>query len=138
MPQPDEGWSRAKLTDDRAKLVLEKMNADLKPGKAKAAKLTGAMLLREFLAQRVDHLQTRTRPLWTIVDEEDKLHLSPKALSDEELAWPSVSWSETANGIRRIPMLPCSTRRTGRRSYPPCPPLTSAAWCRQRLLRFLW
>ena len=49
MPQSDEGWSRTKLTDDRATLVLERMNADLKPGNAKAAKLTGAMLLRELL-----------------------------------------------------------------------------------------
>lgn len=29
------------------------MNADLRPGNAKAAKLTGATLLREFLTQRV-------------------------------------------------------------------------------------
>ena len=46
MPQSDEGWSRVKLTDDRAKSVLEKMTADLRPGNAKAAKLTGAILLR--------------------------------------------------------------------------------------------
>ena len=53
MPQSDEGWSHAKLDDDRATSVLEKMNADLKPGNAKAAKVTGAMLLREFLMLRV-------------------------------------------------------------------------------------
>ena len=40
MPQSGEGWSCAKLTDDRAKLVLEKMTADLNPGNAKVAKLT--------------------------------------------------------------------------------------------------
>ena len=34
-------------------MVLEKMTADLKPGNTKAAKLTGAMLLREFLMLRV-------------------------------------------------------------------------------------
>ena len=33
--------------------MLEKMNTDLRPGNMKAAKLTGATLLREFLAQRV-------------------------------------------------------------------------------------
>ena len=49
MPQPDKGWSRAKLDDNRAKPVLVKMNADLKPDNMKAAKLTGATLLREFL-----------------------------------------------------------------------------------------
>ena len=62
------------------------MNADLRPGSVKAAKLTGAMLLKEFLAQRVAPLQVRTHPLWTLVDGEDKLRLSLKALSDEELA----------------------------------------------------
>ena len=31
MPWPDEGWSYAKLTDEWAKLVVEKMNADLRP-----------------------------------------------------------------------------------------------------------
>ena len=63
MPQSDEGWSCAKLTDDRAKPVLEKMIADLKLGNAKEAKLTGAMLLREFLMLRVAPLQARGRPL---------------------------------------------------------------------------
>nr|XP_020172929.1 dynactin subunit 1-like [Aegilops tauschii subsp. strangulata] len=86
MPQYDLGWARAKLSDDRAAPVLEKMNADLKPGNAKAAKLTGAMLLREFLMLRVAPLQARSRPLWTLGGEEDKLRLSPVALSDEELA----------------------------------------------------
>ena len=66
MPQPGEGWSHAKLADDWEKLVLEKMNADLKPGNAKAAKLTGAMLLREFLMMRVAPLQARSRPLWML------------------------------------------------------------------------
>ena len=47
--QPDEAWSRMKLDDRRAKLMPEKMNADLRPGNMKAAKLTGATLLREFL-----------------------------------------------------------------------------------------
>ena len=66
--------------------MLEKMNANFRPGNAKAAKLTGAMLLREFLALRVAPLQARMRPLWMLVDGEDKFRLSPKALFDEELA----------------------------------------------------
>ena len=86
MPQSDEGWSRVKVTHDRAKLVLEKMNADLKPCNAKAAKLTGAMLLREFLVLRVAPLQASSRPLWMLRDKEDRLHLSPEAFSGEELA----------------------------------------------------
>ena len=85
MPQSDEGWLCAKLTDDRAKPVLEKMTADLKPCNAKTAKMTGAMLLREFLMLRVAPLQARSRPLWMLGGEEDKLRLSPEALSEEEL-----------------------------------------------------
>nr|XP_020148332.1 nucleolar and coiled-body phosphoprotein 1-like [Aegilops tauschii subsp. strangulata] len=38
MPQSDMGWSCAKLTDERATLVLEQMITDLKPGNTKAAK----------------------------------------------------------------------------------------------------
>ena len=51
-----------KFTDDRPKLVLEKMTANLKPGNTKAVKLTGAMLLREFLELQVAPLQARSRP----------------------------------------------------------------------------
>ena len=40
-PQADEAWSRVKLVDHRVKLVLEKMNADLRPGNMKATKMTG-------------------------------------------------------------------------------------------------
>ena len=42
-------------------MVLEQMNTDLKPGNAKAAKVTGAMLLREFLMLYVAPLQARMR-----------------------------------------------------------------------------
>ena len=62
------------------------MKSDLKPGNAKAAKVTGAKLLREFLMLRVTSLQARTRPLWEIRYEDDKVRLGPKALSSEELA----------------------------------------------------
>ena len=61
-PQHDEAWSRAKLDDRQAKLVVEKMNADLRRSNMKAAKLTGATLLREFLMQRwLDFRHTRAR-----------------------------------------------------------------------------
>ena len=56
MPQFDKGWSCTKLTYERATLVLEQRNADLKPGNTKAAKVTGAMLPREFLMLCVDPL----------------------------------------------------------------------------------
>ena len=48
-----EGWLRAKLTDPRAVQVLERMTADLRPGDSSAAKLTGAMIVKEFMTQRV-------------------------------------------------------------------------------------
>ena len=38
---------------------MAQMQADLKPGNTKAAKVTGAMLLREFLTLRVAPLQAR-------------------------------------------------------------------------------
>ena len=53
VPQSDKEWSCTKVTDEQASLVLEQMKTDLKPGNAKAAKLTGAALLREFLTQWV-------------------------------------------------------------------------------------
>nr|XP_020182760.1 MAP7 domain-containing protein 1-like [Aegilops tauschii subsp. strangulata] len=86
MPQSDKGWSRAELTDERASSVLEQMKADLKPGNLRAAKVTGAMLLRGFLTLRVAPLQARVHPLWRLEDEEDKILLSPKALPDDELS----------------------------------------------------
>nr|XP_020167471.1 protein bangles and beads-like [Aegilops tauschii subsp. strangulata] len=86
MPQSDKGWSCAKLSDEQASSVLEQMKVDLKPGNARATKVTGAMLLREFFTLRVAPLQARARPLWRLGDEEDKIRLSPEALPDNELS----------------------------------------------------
>ena len=74
-PQSLKRWSRAELADERASPVLEQMISDLKPGNAKAAKVTGAMLLRVFLVLRVAPLQARARPLWELRDDEDKTRL---------------------------------------------------------------
>ena len=49
MPVSHDGWFRAKLTDPRAELVLERMTADLKPDDPRAGKLTGAMIVKEFM-----------------------------------------------------------------------------------------
>ena len=62
-PQSDKEWSRAELTDERSSSVVAQMKTDLKPGNARAAKVTGAMLLREFLMLRVAPLKARARPL---------------------------------------------------------------------------
>ena len=59
---------------------------DLKPGNARAAKVTGVMLLREFLTLRVAPLQVRARPLWELEEEGNKTRLRPGALPDDELA----------------------------------------------------
>ena len=56
-PRQGKEWPRAELVDERASSVLEQMTADLKSGNARAAKITGAMLLREFLTLRVAPLQ---------------------------------------------------------------------------------
>ena len=84
-PPPNGGWPKAELIDDRASLVLGHMMTDLKPGNARAAKVTGAMLLREFLTLRVPPLQTRARPLWELEEEENKTRLRPGDLPGDEL-----------------------------------------------------
>ena len=62
-PPPNGGRPKAELVDERASLVLGQMMTDLRPGNARAAKVTGAMLLREFLTLRVAPLQARAPPL---------------------------------------------------------------------------
>ena len=52
-PASSDDWSGVELLDPRAKLVLEKMDADLRPASVAAAKLTGASLLREFLEHQL-------------------------------------------------------------------------------------
>ena len=76
LPRSVDAWSRAKHDDQRAKPMLEKMNADLRPSNMKAAKLTGATHLREFLAHRVAPLQAHTRPLWRLGDADGDLRLN--------------------------------------------------------------
>ena len=59
--------------------------ADLKLDDPKAEKLTWAMIVKEFLMQRLAPLQACSRPLWKLLDEGGDLRLRPDALSDEEL-----------------------------------------------------
>ena len=56
-PSSSDDWSRVELVDPRARLVLEKMDADLRPTSMAAAKLTGASLLREFLEHQLAPLR---------------------------------------------------------------------------------
>ena len=54
------------LIDPRARVVLKRMNADLRPGNLGAAKLTGTTLLREFLEHQVAPLREHSLPLWRL------------------------------------------------------------------------
>ena len=78
-PTSSSDWGRAELVDPRAKLVLEKMDADLRPANMAAAKLTGASLLREFLEHQLAPLRQYSLPMW-------RPRPSPPALADGDLA----------------------------------------------------
>ena len=78
-PSSSDDWSRTDLVDPRVKPVLEKMDADLRPGNMATAKLTGASLLREFLEHQVAPLHKYLIPLW-------RPCMSPEVLADEDLA----------------------------------------------------
>nr|XP_040255762.1 nucleolar and coiled-body phosphoprotein 1-like [Aegilops tauschii subsp. strangulata] len=115
------------------------MNTDLKPGNAEAAKLTGAMLLREFLMLWVAPLQAHSRPLWRLGDEEDKVRLSPVALSDEELAvalrllvgddqeYPSSVFIPLFHRTDMARVVAARPTFDGHGLVPPAPPAVSAA-----------
>ena len=85
-PSSNGGWPKAELADERASLVLGQMMTNLKLGNMRAAKVTGVMLLREFLTLRVAPLQARARPLWELEEEGNKTRLRLGALPDDELA----------------------------------------------------
>src|SRR3954469_19918219 len=78
-PTSSSDWGRAELADPRAKLVLERMDADLRPANMAAAKLTGASLLREFLEHHLAPLRQYSLPMW-------RPRPSPTALAGEDLA----------------------------------------------------
>ena len=86
--------------DPRARLVLEKMDMDLRPASMAAAKLTGASLLREFLEHQLAPLCQYPLPMW-------RPHLSPAVLVDEDLA--AVLQSLVGGDLRgwRAPLCPC-------------------------------
>ena len=65
--------------DPRERLVLEKMDADLKLANLVAAKLTGASLLREFMEHQLAPLRQYSLPMW-------RPHPSPASLADGDLA----------------------------------------------------
>ena len=78
-PTSSSDWGRAELADPRAKLVLENMDADLRPANMAVAKLTGASLLREFLEHQLAPLRQYSLLMW-------RPRPSPAALADGDLA----------------------------------------------------
>ena len=61
-PTPLEGWAHEKLTDPWAELLLERMMVDLKAEEPNMEKLTGVMIVNEFLTQCLAPLQAHLRP----------------------------------------------------------------------------
>ena len=114
-PKSVDVWSHAELDDPRAKVVLKRMNADLKPGNLVAAKLTGAMLLRELLEHWVAPLREHSLPLWRLGEADVALRLSSAALADEDLAAALHSLVGETWPARRALLAPCSFAMTGRR-----------------------
>ena len=84
-PASSSDWCRAELMDPRTKLVLEKMDADLRPVSTAAAKLSGALLLREFLEHQVAPLREHSLPLWRLGEADAAIRLSSGALADEDM-----------------------------------------------------
>ncbi|KAE8787523.1 hypothetical protein D1007_38522 [Hordeum vulgare] len=63
-------WSSVKLSDPWAAPVLEHFSCDIS-----AKRLTGGMIVKEFLAQRLVPLQAHSRPLWEYYVGDDELGL---------------------------------------------------------------
>ncbi|KAE8809709.1 hypothetical protein D1007_13597 [Hordeum vulgare] len=73
-------WSSAKLSDPRAAPILERFSRHIS-----AKRLTGGMIVKEFLAQRLAPIQAHSRPLWDYQIGDDNLRLWSEDLPTEEL-----------------------------------------------------
>jgi hypothetical protein len=80
LPEKLDRWGHEKLTDPWAALVLRRMMTDME-----ASALTGAMLVKEFLTQRLAPLQVHSRPMWEFQGAEDDIRLCSGSLTGEEL-----------------------------------------------------
>ena len=111
-PKAVDVWSHAELIDPRAKAVLKRMDADLRPSNLGAAKLNGASLLREFLEHRVAPLREHLLPLWRLGEADAVLRLSFEALTDEDLvaALHSLVGGDVAKPMGApVPLFLCDT-----------------------------
>ncbi|KAE8797252.1 hypothetical protein D1007_27626 [Hordeum vulgare] len=66
LPEKASAWSLAKLSDPWAVPILEHFSCDIS-----AKRLTGGMIVKEFLAQRLAPLQSHFTPLWDYQIGED-------------------------------------------------------------------
>ncbi|KAE8797273.1 hypothetical protein D1007_27518 [Hordeum vulgare] len=73
-------WSSAKLSNPRAAPILEHFSRDIN-----TKRLTGGMIEKEFLAQRMAPLQAHSRPVWDYQFGDDKLRIQSQGLPTEEL-----------------------------------------------------
>ena len=64
---------------------MKKMEEDLK-----SEKLTGAMIVKEFLMQHLAPLQDHSRPLWKLGGADDKIRLRRDTLPEKELSKVSL------------------------------------------------
>ena len=71
------GWEHDELRDARLAPLVERMQ------ELRAAKLTGAMVAKEFIRRRIAPLQRRSRPVWRITGGEDPMRLSADNLRPE-------------------------------------------------------
>ncbi|KAE8818246.1 hypothetical protein D1007_04124 [Hordeum vulgare] len=80
LPEKTSAWISAKLSDPWVEPILEHFSRDIS-----AKRLTGGMIVKEFLAERLAPLQAHSRPLWDYQFGDDKLRLWSQDLPTKEL-----------------------------------------------------
>ncbi|KAI5006166.1 hypothetical protein ZWY2020_033409 [Hordeum vulgare] len=80
LPEKTSVWISAKLSDPRAVPILERFSRNIS-----AKRLTGGMIVKEFLAQRLAPLQAYSTPMWDYQLGDEKLRLWSQVLPIEEL-----------------------------------------------------
>ncbi|KAE8786563.1 hypothetical protein D1007_39542 [Hordeum vulgare] len=81
LPEKTSTWISVKLSDPHAVPVLERFSRDIS-----AKRLTGGMIVNEFLAQHLAPLQAYSRPLWEYRAGDDELWLRSQHLPTEDLS----------------------------------------------------
>ncbi|KAI5006806.1 hypothetical protein ZWY2020_034049 [Hordeum vulgare] len=81
LPENTSAWSSTKLFDPRVVPVLERFSRDIS-----AKRLTGGMIVKEFLEQCLVPLEAHSRPLWEYRAGNDELRLRSWELTIEDLS----------------------------------------------------